>query len=160
MLTGDEKGAARAIADQVGLSEVRAGLLPEQKVEAVLALREESGAIAMVGDGINDTPALAAADIGIALAGGKGGTAQAMEVADVAILGEDLTRVSFLLRLSRATMRTIWTNIVLSVGIKIAFLALVLLGAGTMWMAVLADMGTSLLVTLNGMRLLRRPKAG
>ena len=83
-----------------------------------------------------------------------------MEIADITLLGEDLTRVPFLVRLSRAAMRTIWTNIVLSIGIKLAFLGLVLLGMGTMWMAVLADMGTSLLVTLNGMRLLRRPKAG
>jgi Cd2+/Zn2+-exporting ATPase len=158
MLTGDEAGAANRIATEVGLSQVRSGLLPEQKVDAVLKLKEEMGVTAMVGDGINDTPALAAADVGLAIARVGGGTAQAMEVADITVLGEDLTRLPFLVRLSRAAMRTVWTNIAMSIGIKVIFLALVLLGLGSMWMAVLADMGTSLLVTLNGMRLLRRPR--
>ena len=107
-----------------------------------------------------DAPALATADTGIAIGGAWGGTAQAMETSDITLMSEDLRQLPFLLRLSRATMRTIRTNVGLSLLTKLAFLILVLLGLGTMWMAVLADMGTSLLVTLNGMRLLRRPTSG
>ncbi|BCX02077.1 MAG: ATPase P [Candidatus Roseilinea sp.] len=152
MLTGDNAQTARAVARQVGVTHVRAGLLPEQKVEAVQALRAQHGSVAMVGDGVNDAPALAAATVGIAVGGG---TAQAIETADVVLMGNDLRKLPFALRLSRAAMRTIRTNIALAIGIKLAVLILVLLGLGTMWLAVLADVGASLLVTLLGMRLLR-----
>ncbi len=157
MLTGDNVQTAQSVGEMVGVTDVRAELLPEQKMAAIEALRAEYGVVAMVGDGINDAPALATADVGIAIGAASGGTAQAMETADVALMSDDLRRLPFALRLSRAAMRTIKANVALALGIKLAFLVLVLVGAGTMWMAVLADMGTSLLVTLNGMRLLRRP---
>jgi Cd2+/Zn2+-exporting ATPase len=140
----------------VGLDEVRANCLPGDKMAAVSAYREQYGHVAMVGDGINDAPALATASVGVAI----GRTAQAMETADVVLLGDDLRQLPFALKLSRAAMATVRTNVVLSIGIKLVFLALVLSGLGSMWLAVLADVGTSLLVTLNGMRLLRWPKAG
>ena len=153
MLTGDNETTAKSIAAQVGVDHVEAGLLPEEKTTAVQTLRG-SGPVAMIGDGINDAPALATADVGIAMAAG-GGTAQAMETADVTLMNEDLGRVAQLFRLSRATVATIRFNILFSIGIKVLFMLAVLAGVGTMWMAVAADMGTSLLVTLNGMRLLR-----
>ncbi len=155
MLTGDNEATARQIGAEVGVTEVRAGLMPEDKLKAIEALRQQYGPVAMVGDGINDAPALASADVGIAM--GAAGTAQAMETADVALLSDDLSKLPFAVRLSRAAMRTIRANVALSLGIKLAFLLLVLAGMGTMWMAVLADVGASLLVTLNGMRLLRQP---
>lgn len=153
MLTGDNNGTAQTIGAQVAVTDVRAELLPEDKLTAIRALQAAHGAVAMVGDGINDAPALAAADVGIAI-GGATGTAQAMETADVTLMSADLQQLPFAVQLSQAAMRTIRINVALSLGIKLAFLVIVLLGWGTMWMAVLADMGTSLLVTLNGMRLL------
>lgn len=155
MLTGDEAIAARSVAEQVGLSDVRAGLLPEQKLRAVEALQHEYGRVAMVGDGINDAPALALADVGIAVGAASTVTNQAIETADIALMSDDLSRLGFLFRLGRRTLAVIRANILLSLGLKAAFLGLVLIGRGTMWMAVMADMGASLLVTLNGMRLLR-----
>jgi Cd2+/Zn2+-exporting ATPase len=154
MLTGDHVATAERIAAEVGLTDVRAGLLPAGKVAAVEALRAQYEHVAMVGDGINDTPALAAASVGLAL----GRTAQALETADVVLLGDDLRQLSFAVRLARVAMNTVRVNVALSIGIKLVFFALVLAGSGSMWLAVLADMGTSLLVTANGMRLLRRPK--
>ncbi len=156
MLTGDEAGAARKVAAEVGMEEVRAGLLPEDKVAAVTALRDEYGYTAMVGDGINDAPALAAADVGIAM--GAAGTAQALETADIALMSDDLTKLPFAVRLARAGMRTIRINVGFSLGLKALFLAAMLAGVGTMWMAVLADVGATLIVTLYGMRMLTRPK--
>jgi Cd2+/Zn2+-exporting ATPase len=156
MLTGDDAATARTVATEVGLSDVRAGLLPADKVAAVTALREEFGHAAMVGDGINDAPALAAADVGIAM--GAAGTAQALETADIALMSDDLTKLPFALRLARAAMRTIRVNVGFSLGLKALFLVAILAGAGTMWMAVLADVGATLIVTLYGMRLLSRPR--
>jgi Cd2+/Zn2+-exporting ATPase len=154
MLTGDQRSTAERIGADVGVSAVRAELLPEQKVTAVAELQREYGPIAMIGDGINDTPALATASIGIAVGAAHGGTNQAMETADITLMSDDLRRLPFALRLSRAAMSTVKFNVFLSIAIKLVVLLLVLAGTGTMWMAVLADVGTSLLVTLNGMRLL------
>ncbi|HEY3341162.1 MAG TPA: heavy metal translocating P-type ATPase, partial [Anaerolineae bacterium] len=152
MLTGDHEAAAQAIARDVGVTDVRANLLPENKTEAIKDLLSQHQAVAMVGDGVNDAPALATASVGVAL--GAGGTAQAMETADVVLMSDDLRKLPFAVRLSRAAMRTIQTNLAFSIGIKLVFLVLALLGLGTMWLAVLADVGASMLVTLNGMRLL------
>lgn len=155
LLTGDGQETGEKIGAQAGIQDVRANLLPEQKVAAVSQMLEQYGKVAMVGDGINDAPALARATVGIAM--GAAGTAQAMETADIALMADDLSRLPFVIRLGRAAMRAIRWNIGLSLLIKAIFLVIVILGMGTLWMAVLADMGASLLVTLNGMRLLRRP---
>ncbi|NNJ12338.1 cadmium-translocating P-type ATPase [Chloroflexales bacterium ZM16-3] len=157
MLSGDDQETARRVGEEIGVTDVRAGLLPAQKLALVEELQRQYGPIAMVGDGINDTPALAAASVGIAVGGAHGGTAQAMETADVTLMSDDLGRLPFLLRLARAMMATIRANVAVSIAIKLAFLILVLLGVGTMWMAVISDVGVALLVTLNGMRLLGRP---
>jgi Cd2+/Zn2+-exporting ATPase len=150
MLTGDNPGAAQAVAEQLGIDHVQAGLLPEEKVAAVRELQAKVGSAAMVGDGINDAPALAAAAVGIAVGGA--GSAQAMETADVVLMGEDLSQLPFALRLAKLTYRLIVENVAFSIGIKLVFLALALGGWTTMWLAVLGDMGVSLLVTVNGMR--------
>lgn len=158
MLTGDGEQAAMAVGRKVGIRDIRWGLRPEEKVRAVDELRSAYGRVAMVGDGINDAPSLATADVGIAVGAATGPTTQAMETADIALLADDLRRLPFSLRLARAAMSTIRLNVAASVLVKLAFLALVLAGLGTMWMAVLADMGTSLAVTLFGMRLLQLPR--
>jgi Cd2+/Zn2+-exporting ATPase len=153
MLTGDNARTAQAIATQAGIDEVRANLLPGDKVNAVEALLAERGAVAMVGDGVNDAPALARATVGIAMGGA--GSDQALETADIALMGDDLRLLPFLVRLSRQTRRVILQNVGFSLAIKALFLALALAGMATLWMAVFADVGASLLVILNGMRLLR-----
>lgn len=152
MLTGDNEDAARAIAAQVGVDEFRAGLLPEQKVEAVEGLLAQYGQVGMVGDGINDAPALARASVGIVM--GAAGSDAALETADIALMADDLTKLPFTMRLSRRALSIIRQNVAFSLLIKAVFLALALAGAATLWMAVFADMGASLLVTLNGMRVL------
>jgi Cd2+/Zn2+-exporting ATPase len=154
MLTGDNPTTAGAVAKQVGIEEVRANLLPEEKLAVIAALQNQHGEAAMVGDGINDAPALAAAGIGFAM--GDGSTHIAMEAADVVILSDDLRRLPETIRLSRRTQTILWQNITLALGIKAAFLGLAVFGNATMWMAVFADMGASLLVVLNGLRLLHR----
>ena len=153
MLTGDQEAAARAIASRLGIDDVRAGLLPQEKVAAVQELRRQYGAIAMVGDGVNDAPALAVADVGIAM--GAIGSDAALETADVALMTDELLKVAYAIRLSRATVRNIRVNVALSLVLKAAFLALAVSGMATLWMAVIADTGTSLLVVANAMRLLR-----
>ena len=155
MLTGDNPQSAARVAGQVsGIGEVRAGLLPADKLAGIEALHSKDAAVAMVGDGINDAPALARADIGIAM--GSSGTAQAMETADVVLMQDNLSHVPLALRVARKSRAVIKQNIVLSLGLKLVFLALAIPGLATLWMAVLADVGATLLVTLNGMRLLRQ----
>jgi Cd2+/Zn2+-exporting ATPase len=154
MLTGDNRVTAVAIAAQAGISDVRAGLLPAGKVAAAAELRDRYGAVAMVGDGVNDAPALAAASLGIAM--GVAGTDAALDSADIVLMGDDLATVPETILLARRTTRIIWQNIVFSIAVKSLFLVLAPLGLVTLWMAVFADMGTSLLVTANGLRLSRR----
>ena len=153
MLTGDNAATARAIADQAGVADVRAQLLPQDKLDAIRALAAGGRRVAMVGDGINDAPALAASGIGFAMGGA--GSDTAMEAADVVVMNDDLGRVPETIRLSRRTHAVLWQNIALALGIKAVFLALALFDDATMWMAVFADMGASLLVVFNGLRLLR-----
>jgi Zn2+/Cd2+-exporting ATPase len=153
LLTGDHELAARTLAETVGIADYRAGLLPDQKLAAVTDLRARYGALAMVGDGVNDAPALAAADVGIAM--GAAGTDAALETADVALMADELAKIPYALRLSRATVTNIRANIAFSIGLKSVFLVLALLGTATLWMAVVADMGASLIVIANALRLLR-----
>ncbi len=153
MLTGDNRNVAESIAKQIGgIDEVRAGLLPEDKLSVVRELQAR-GTVAMVGDGINDAPALAQADIGIAMGGG--GTAQAMETADVVLMQDNLHAIATALRISQLAHRVVKQNIALSLGLKLAVLGLAVPGLASLWLAVLADVGATLVVTLNGMRLLR-----
>ena len=159
MLTGDNPHTAEAIAQQVGIDRARGNLLPEDKVREVEELRSEmpgglGGKIGMVGDGINDAPALARADIGFAM--GAAGTDTAIETADVALMDDDLRKLPTFVRLSQATASVLKQNIALALAIKAAFLVLTFTGQATMWMAVFADMGASLLVVGNGLRLLRK----
>ena len=153
MLTGDHEAAARTLAAALGIDEVRADLLPADKANAVAELRKVHGPLAMVGDGVNDAPALATADVGIAM--GAAGTAAALETADVALMADELPKISYAVRLSRATARNIRVNIGFSLALKGAFLILAIAGAATLWMAVAADMGASLIVIANALRLLR-----
>jgi Cd2+/Zn2+-exporting ATPase len=154
VLTGDNEHTAKTIADAVGIDEVAANQLPEDKAEQITAKRLKGGLVGMVGDGINDAPALAKADIGFAM--GAAGSDIAIETADVALMDDDLRKVARFVTLSRATHQVLVQNIVLALGIKAVFLVLTLMGSATMWMAVFADMGTSLLVVANGLRLLQR----
>ena len=151
MLTGDNASVAAEIGRQVGVDHVLAELLPEDKMAAVADLAAEFEAVAMVGDGVNDAPALALADVGIAMGGA--GSDQAMETADVVLMGDDLTQLPFALALSRRTRRVITGNIIFALAIKAAVLILAAAGLATLWMAIVADVGASIAVILNGMRL-------
>ena len=153
MLTGDRADAAQRLAAMLGLREVHAGLTPDQKLARIDALRREGHRVAMVGDGVNDAPALAFADVGIAM--GAVGSDVALETADVALMGDELKRLPYVLRLARATVRTIRVNVALSLLVKAAFLLAATTGAATLWMAVVADTGASVVVVLNALRLLR-----
>lgn len=153
MLTGDNQHTAQAIAQRVGIPEARGDQLPEDKLATVESLVGRQGQVGMVGDGINDSPAIARADIGFAM--GAAGTDTAIETADVALMDDDLRKIPTFVRLSRRTAAILTQNIVLALGIKAVFIALTFTGEATMWMAVFADMGASLLVVFNGLRLLR-----
>ncbi|PVY57448.1 MULTISPECIES: heavy metal translocating P-type ATPase [unclassified Simplicispira] len=153
MLTGDNQYTADAIAAQVGISEARGDQLPEDKLKTIESLIGGEGQVGMVGDGINDSPALARSDIGFAM--GAAGTDTAIETADVALMDDDLRKIPTFIRLSRTTASILTQNIVLALGIKAVFLALTFTGHATMWMAVFADMGASMLVVFNGLRLLK-----
>jgi Cd2+/Zn2+-exporting ATPase len=152
MLTGDNRGTAQAIARQTGVDEVRAELLPEDKLHAVDDLVARYGRVAMVGDGVNDAPAMARATLGVAM--GAVGTDAAIETADIALMGDDLSRLPWLIRHSRRTLAVIRQNIVLSLAVKAIFVVLTLAGHASLWAAIAADMGVSLLVVGNAMRLL------
>ena len=153
MLTGDNQTTASAIAAQVGIDDARGNLLPEDKLAVIDELIRRYGKVGMVGDGINDAPALAKASIGFAM--GSAGTDTAIETADVALMDDDLRKLPHFIRLSRDTSRVLRQNITLAIGIKVVFFALALAGKATLWMAVFADMGASLIVVFNGMRLLK-----
>ena len=153
MLTGDNPHTAEAIAQQVGIDQAHGNQLPADKLKAIEDLGTQ-GTVGMVGDGINDAPALARADIGFAM--GAMGTDTAIETADVALMDDNLLKVPTFIKLSHATHALLVQNIAIALGIKAVFLVLTLIGLSTMWMAVFADMGASLLVVGNGLRLLRK----
>ena len=152
MLTGDNPNTASAIAQPLGIEDVRANLLPEEKQAAVVELKKVHGVIGMVGDGVNDAPALARADIGFAM--GAAGTATALETADVAIMDDDPRKLAAFVEVSQHSASVLKQNIALALGIKFVFMALALAGYATLWMAVFADVGASLLVVFNGLRVL------
>ncbi|MEX0167325.1 heavy metal translocating P-type ATPase [Pseudomonas brassicacearum] len=154
MLTGDNAHTADAIAAQVGMDQARGDLLPEDKLQAIEALYAQGHRVGMVGDGINDAPALARSEIGFAMA--AAGTDTAIETADVALMDDDLRKIPAFIRLSRQTSSILKQNIALALVIKAIFLGFTFAGFATMWMAVFADMGVSLLVVFNGLRLLRK----
>ena len=153
MLTGDNTLTAQRIADEVGIAVVLAELLPADKLDQVRQLQARYGKVGMVGDGINDAPALAQADIGFAM--GAAGSDTAIETADVALMDDHLAKLPQFIELSRATRSILVQNISLALVIKAVFFALALAGLATLWMAVFADVGASLLVVFNGLRLLR-----
>ena len=156
MLTGDNPHTAQVIGDKVGITDIRGNLLPDEKLTAIQQLMQTYGYVGMVGDGINDAPALAQANIGFAM--GAAGTDTALETADVALMDDDLGKLADFMRLSRSAHTILLQNITLALGIKAVFLALALSGQATLWMAVFADMGASLIVVANGLRLLRSLK--
>ncbi|WP_404282805.1 heavy metal translocating P-type ATPase [Exiguobacterium aurantiacum] len=153
MLTGDNKATGQAIGREVGVTEIQAELMPEDKLNVIKRLRAEYGKVAMIGDGVNDAPALAASTVGIAMGGA--GTDTALETADVALMGDDLSKLPFTVKLSRKSLNIIKANITFAIGIKVIALLLVIPGWLTLWIAIMSDMGATLLVALNSLRLMR-----
>jgi Cd2+/Zn2+-exporting ATPase len=153
MLTGDNRDTALAVARELGVDEVHAGLLPDDKVRLVREMQARGETVAFVGDGVNDAPALAAATVGVAM--GAAGTDVALETADIALMADDLEKLALAVRASRRTMRIVRQNIVFAIAVKAVFLLLAAGGWATLWMAVAADMGAALAVVANGMRALR-----
>jgi len=153
MLTGDNEGTARAVAKECGVSDYQAELLPADKVHAIEGYKAQGKHVIMVGDGINDAPALAAAHVGIAMGGG--GTDASLETADIGLMTDDLRKLPWLIRHSRRTRGIIVQNVTLSLAVKVLFAGLVVVGMANLWMAIAADTGASLVVTFNGLRLLR-----
>lgn len=153
MLTGDNKATGEAIGKKLGVTEIHSELLPEDKLALIKNLRKNGESVGMIGDGVNDAPALAASSVGIAMGGA--GTDTALETADIALMADDLSKLPFTIRLSRRTLMIIKQNITFSLGIKVLALLLIVPGWLTLWMAIFADMGTTLIVTLNSLRLLR-----
>lgn len=157
MLTGDNEGTAKAIAETAGVDAYEAELLPEDKVRAIEALVRDHGSVAMVGDGVNDAPAMAAATLGIAM--GAAGSDAAIETADIALMSDDLRKLAWLVHHSRRTVAVIKQNVTVALAVKAVFVASALAGVATLWMAIAADMGASLLVIFNALRLLQEERA-
>ena len=153
MLTGDNRVVAEALGRALGVDEVRGDLLPEEKHRAVADLVRREGRVAMVGDGVNDAPALATATVGVAM--GAAGTDVALETADVVLMSDDLRGASYAIRLGRATVATVRANVAAAIAIKLVTVGFAIAGVATLWMAVLADVGGSLVVVANALRLLR-----